>query len=417
MLAVAGPVLVWLLAMLGRRVRDAGERREEELSWMSAHFLDVLRGLPTLKLFGRNREQAATIESIGERNAATTMNVLKAVFQTSLVLEWGAVAATAFVAVEVSVRLMDGTVSFPRALAVLLLTPEFFVPLRRLAAEYHAGSTGVSAASRIVAVLDEPDRTPAGDGGAVVEPAGAAGAIRFDDVTLAFDGRERPALRELTLEIPASSHTALVGSTGAGKSTVADLLLRFIEPDTGEIRVGDLSLGSLDAEAWRRRVAWVPQHPALFHGTVADNLRLGAPGAGEDAMRAALESAGALAFVEALPEGLATPIGEDGVRLSGGERQRIAIARAFLRDAPLLILDEATSHLDDEAQEHVLASLASMRDRTVLVIAHRMELVRAADRVIVLEDGRVAEVGTPDELHATDGAFRRFADLYGEPTP
>ncbi|HKN80744.1 MAG TPA: thiol reductant ABC exporter subunit CydD, partial [Actinomycetota bacterium] len=363
-LLIAGPLLVLLLGLIGRRVRDLAERRERELAWMNAHFLDVLRGLPTLKMFGRSADQAETIRAVSRRQGSSTMDVLRTAFQTTLVLEWGATAATALVAIETSVRLMAGGLTFERALAVLLLTPEFFLPLRRLSAEYHVGRTAVAAAERVYAVLDTPVRihvpTPS-----AARQLPARMDVRFDHIVVTYDEGSRTALAGCSLEIPHGRTVALVGPTGAGKTTVANVLLRFVDPDRGRVTVGGEPLSEIDPALWRTRVAWVPQQASLFHGTVADNLRLARPDASDDELMAAATAANAHAFVTDLPDGYATPIGEGGARLSGGERQRLALARAFLKDAPFLILDEPTSHLDRESETLVLeAASRLMRDRT-----------------------------------------------------
>jgi ATP-binding cassette subfamily C protein CydD len=401
-LLIAGPVLVLLLGLIGRRVRDLTERRERELAWMNAHFLDVLRGLPTLKMFGRSAEQAGTIRDVSRRQGSSTMDVLRTAFQTTLVLEWGATAATALVAIETSVRLMAGGLAFERALAVLLLTPEFFLPLRRLSAEYHVGRSAGAAADRVYAIIDTPVRirAPASD---IDRPLPARLDVRFDDVVVTYDDGSRTALAGCSLEIPHGRTTALVGPTGAGKTTVANVLLRFVDPDQGRVTVDGEPLAELDPALWRTRVAWVPQQASLFHGTVADNLRLARPDASDDDLVAAATAADAHGFVQDLPDGYATPIGEGGARLSGGERQRLALARAFLKDAPFLILDEPTSHLDRESESLVLEAVSRlMRDRTVLVIAHRPEPVVGADAIVALRSGRVVEDGAFD---AQDGRF------------
>jgi ATP-binding cassette, subfamily C, bacterial CydD len=395
-LLISGPLLVLLLGLIGRRVRDLAQRRERELAWMNAHFLDVLRGLPTLKMFGRSAEQAETIRTVSRRQGSSTMDVLRTAFQTTLVLEWGATAATALVAIETSVRLMAGGLAFERALAVLLLTPEFFLPLRRLSAEYHVGRSAAAATERVYAVLDAPVRihVPAPGAG---RPLPARMDVRFDDVVVTYDEGSRTALAGCSLEIPQGWTVALVGPTGAGKTTVANVLLRFVEPDRGLVTIGGEPLTEIDPALWRTQVAWVPQQASLFHGTIAENVRLARPDASDEDLVAASTAANAHGFVMGLPDGYATPIGEGGARLSGGERQRLALARAFLKDAPLLILDEPTSHLDRESESLVLdAASRLMRDRTVLVIAHRPEPVAASDAIVTLRAGMTVEAGRRD---------------------
>jgi len=324
------------------------------------------------------------------------MDVLRIAFQTTLVLEWGATAATALVAIETSVRLMAGGLTFQRALAVLLLTPEFFLPLRRLSAEYHVGRSAVVAAERVYAVLDTPVRIHVPDPGAA-RPLPARLDVRFDDVVVTYDDGSRTALAGCSLQIPEGRTVALVGPTGAGKTTVANVLLRFVDPEHGGVTVGGVPLTEFDPALWRTCVAWVPQQATLFHGTVADNIRLARPDASDDDLVGAATAANAHGFVTALPDGYATPIGEGGARLSGGERQRVALARAFLKDAPFVILDEPTSHLDRESETLVLeAASRLMRGRTVLVIAHRPEPVAGADVVVTLRAGRVVGDDAPD---------------------
>jgi len=394
-LVAAFPVLVLFLTLIGGRVREAAERRQRELGWLGAHFLDVIRGLPTLKMFGRSAEQAGTIEAVGARFGATTMDVLRTAFQASLVLEWGATGATALVAIEASARLVGGSLSFEHALAALLLAPELFLPLRRYSQEYHAGQEGRAALVRIYAVLDAPQRPRTARGRPVPERFD----LCFEDVRVAYEGGARPALRGFTLAVAHATTVALVGETGAGKSTVAGVLLRFVEPDSGGVLVGGVALSAIDPVRWRASLAYVPQHPSLFHGSIAENIRLGRQGATDEEVIAAARAAHADAFVSALPGGYATPVGERGARLSGGERQLIALARAVLRDAPLLVLDEVTAHLDAENEARVMESLTRLRKgRTVIVITHRPALARDADLVAVMRAGGVVDVGPPASL-------------------
>ncbi len=412
-LLFTGPILVLLLAFIGGRVKEITEKRFLELSWMSAFFLDMLQGLATLKMFGRSREQIDNIRDISRHYGATTMEVLRIAFQTGLVLEWGGTVATALVAVEISLRLMSGFLPFNRALAVLIVTPEFFLPLRQLALKYHAGTAGKAAADRIFAILDTPIKQARAPTTRSARSLPARSDIRFDHVSFAYDAGQRPALQDFSLHLPHGQTIALVGATGAGKSTMAQLLLRFIEPDRGSITIDGLPLDEIDLAAWRARVAWVPQQPHLFHGTIADNIRLARSDASEADVSAAAQAAQAHEFIRQLPQGYATPIGERGARLSGGQQQRLAIARAFLKDAPFLILDEATSHLDSVSEAAIQDALTRlMRGRTVLIIAHRLKLVYTADRVAVLDRGRVIEVGDPRALLTQGGPYQQIVASY-----
>ncbi len=398
-LLVMGPFLVALLGLIGSRVGPATAARAAELRWMQGYFGDMLRGLETLRAYGRSREQAGRIRDIGLRYGDATMTVLRTAFQASLVLEWGAAIAMALIAVELSLRLMTGDIGFEATLAVLVIAPEFFLPLRRLASAYHEGAAGREAAVRVLEILDTPGprrvRAIVDHGSDVVTtpdgppPSPRAADIVFDDVTVSYHGRTEPALAGVDLTVAAGKRTTIVGPSGAGKSTVARLLLRFIDPDTGVITVGDAELASISGPAWRAGVAYVPQAPHLFHGTVAENLRLARPDAPMAAVVEAARAAGADEFIADMPDGYETPVGEDGVHLSGGQRQRIAIARAFLREAGLVVLDEPTAHLDPDAEAVVVEAIERLgAGRTVVVISHRPALIERADAVVELARGR-----------------------------
>ena len=417
-LLFTGPMLVVLLALIGRTTAELTRRRFDELGWLRGFYLDLLAGLGTLKAFGRSEDGADLVEDSSRRFGDTTMDVLRTAFQTSLVMEWAATAATALVAVEVSFRLVGGGLSFGTALAVLVLTPEFFVPFRRLAVEYHAGQAGDAASSAILDVLgaSRPGRSS--------EPAGGAGAaatlsapprVELRAVGYTYPGSTEPALDGLDLEIHPGETLALVGPSGAGKSTVASLLLRFVDPGTGSLSVDGTDSLTADPRAWRRRIAWVPQHPTVFSGTVAQNIAFGEPGADRDRIIDAADRAGATEFIAGLSDGFDTVLGERGGTLSGGQRQRLAIARAMLRDAPLVVLDEFTAHLDPDTERQVLAAARTLlEDRTALVIAHRNATAAAADRIAVLEAGRVVETGTPGALTAAGGAWAELSRTGGE---
>lgn len=413
-LLVTAPLIPLFMILIGRVAGSVARRQYGALSRMSAHFLDVMQGLTTLKLFNRSQRQVETIRRITDQFRETTMGVLRIAFISALALELLATLSVAIVAVEVGVRLLGGGLPFQQALFLLVLAPDYYLPLRALGAKFHAGTEGAAAAERIFAILE----TPGPPQPTQAQPVPADLRIRFDDVRLAYDQGERPALNGVTFALPPGQRVALVGPSGGGKSTIAGLLLRFLEPDSGVIHVGDVPLHHIDAAAWRQQIAWVPQQPYLFNASIADNIRLGRPDAPLDAVMAAARQAGAHEFINALPQGYDTIAGERGARLSGGQAQRIAIARAFLKDAPLLLLDEATSSLDPETESVIEATLARlMQGRTSLVIAHRLSTVYQADHILVLAAGRIVDQGAHDELLARSGVYRDLVSAYGEAKP
>ena len=415
---LTAPLIPVFMVLIGKLAESMTRKQWESLSRMSAHFLDVLQGLPTLKMFGRSKAQVETMRQVSDRFREATMGVLKVAFLSALVLEMAATISTAIVAVEVGLRLLYGTIPFERALFVLILAPEFYLPLRALGASFHSGMSGVAAARRIYQVLDEgtPRRGDTETRGEDTISALDTGiSIRFDDVHFSYEGRQRPALRGISFEMGEGEKVALVGPSGSGKSTIAYLLLRFVEPDGGRILVNGTPLQRISPSEWRKLVAWVPQSPYIFNTTVAENIHLARPAARMEEVVRAAKWAHADQFIRGLPQGYDTPLGERGARLSGGQAQRIALARAFLKNAPLLILDEAASHLDIEQEALLQDSLKRLtQGRTVLTIAHRLSTVHNADRILVLERGRVVEIGNHRELLQRDGLYRRLVAAYGE---
>jgi len=380
------PVFMWLI---GRYTEERTREHWHALRLLSMHFLDVVRGLPTLRAFNRSEAQAATISNVGERYRRATMATLRVGFLSGSVLELAATLGVALVAVEVGVRLADGSLGLQAGLTVLVLAPELYLPLRQLASQFHASADGLAVAERILGLLDAPGTAP--QGGRLIPPSPAVASIRLEQVSFAYPSRPSLVLDRFELELSPGETMALVGPSGAGKTTVARLLLCFAEPDAGRITVGGVDLAECRPDAWRRSIAWVPQQPTLFRGTVADNIRLGDVAADESRIRDAAVLAGADRFVEALPAGYETIVGDGGRPLSAGERRRIALARAFVRDAPLVILDEPTADLDATSAAVIGEAIERLRiGRTVLLIAHRAGLVQRADRVVALGEGGTA---------------------------
>ena len=385
LLLVTGPLLVVFLWLVGTRAAGAARAQWADLGQLGALLVDALRVLPTLVAYGRGPSSVRWLTDVSESYRAATMRVLRTAFLSGFVLEFGATLCTALVAVTVGVRVFEGDMGFERALLVLLLTPEFFAPLRALGADHHASLEGRPAAERVFALLDlpEPER------GTAPAPPGVP-HLRLAGVTLRHGGRS--VLSGVELDLPAGSRTALVGPSGAGKTSLARLLLGLAVPDEGEVLVDGRPLASVDVDAWRAKVAYVPERPWLLPGTVADNVRVGRPGATGAQVGRALEQAGVLDVVLRLPQGVDTPLGEDAAWLSGGERLRIALARAFVKDAAVLVLDEPTAQLDADTEAGVLTALRALASgRTVVTITHRAAPLGLHDRVVEVVDGTVRE--------------------------
>jgi ATP-binding cassette subfamily C protein CydCD len=409
-LLLTAPLIPVFMVLVGKAAEALTNRQWESLSRLSAHFLDSLQGLATLKELGRSKEHTASIAEASDRFRDVTLSVLRVTFLSALVLELVATISTALVAVEVGLRLLYGQLTFQPALFLLLLAPEFYIPLRMLGLRFHAGMAGTSAARRIFELLDtREERTENSQSGSEVDLPFST--LCLSDLSFTYPGEAGPTLHNLDLEVRAGEHIALVGSSGVGKSTLAALLLRFTEPVSGRIAINNVPSAEIPLDAWRKCFAWVPQDPFLFHDTIAANLRLARP----DATDAELQDAAGLAyldeFIQSLPDGYATMIGEQGARLSAGQAQRLALARAFLKDAPILILDEPTSSLDPEQEALVeTCQRTLMRDRTVITIAHRLNTVFQADKIFVLEGGQIVESGTHHELLVKNGVYTTLVD-------
>ncbi len=410
-LLITAPFIPFFMALIGMAAGALAKRQFFEMRYLSAHFMDVMQGLTTLKLFNRSQFQVHTIRRITDQFREATMRVLRVAFISAFTLEMLATLSVAIVAVEIGVRLLNGGIDFEHALFLLVIAPEYYLPLRALGAKFHNATEGKAAAERLFEILDASQSI------ALLEkplPVPTNMHVRFENVSLTYNKATSPTLSDLSFEVKPNQRIAVVGVTGSGKTTIINLLLRFVQPDAGRITIDGTNLSRIPIEQWRRQIAWVSQSPYLFNTTIAKNICFSRPDANEAEMIAAAQAAGAHEFISQLRDGYQTQCGEHGLRLSGGQAQRIALARACLRDAPLLILDEPTSNLDPESEAEIIRGLNQVtQNRTVLLVTHRLSLAVGADHIIVLDKGKVAEQGTHGDLMATRGLYAHLVETFG----
>ena len=405
-LLCAVPLIPLFMVLIGGAAENLSRRQWRRLARLSAYFLDTLQGLVTLKLFNAARREAALVARLSDDYRRSTMSVLRVAFLSALALEFFSIAGIALVAVLIGFRLLYGQIGFETGFFVLLLAPEFFLPWRALGAHYHARMEAIGAAERIVEVFDHPLREPAH--ARARPPLDRPLEIRFENVHYAY-AAARAALRGASFDLASGRVTAMVGPSGAGKSTVANVLLGFVRAQSGCVLASGHDLSLIDPDYWLTHVAWVPQRPHLFRGSILDNIRMHDETISLDRVRVAARCAHADEFIERLPAGYHTLLGERGANLAGGQVQRLALARAFLKDAPLLLMDEATAALDAPTETLVTDAIARLaRGRTVLVIAHRLRTVRHADGILVMDCGQIVEHGNHDALLHAGGRYARM---------
>jgi ATP-binding cassette subfamily C protein CydD len=420
-LIFSAPFIPLLMVLIGKGTETFNRRQFSRLSRMAGHLLDLVQGLPDLKIFGAAKREAELVAQVSDQYRTGTMAVLRVAFLSAFTLEFFSTVGTAVVAVIIGFRLLAGNLSLLDGLFVLLLAPEFYLPLRNLGLAYHSRMNGMAAAERIIPLLGKsnplsppcqggteqqikpplfaPSLTREGRGGLTgLEGFHGAPEIICKSVTFRYGG-QRGGVQDISLTIPANSITALVGASGSGKSTLARLLLGLAQPESGHITINNIDLEQLDQAAWRSRLAWVPQQPFFFSATIRENLLLGRPDADHQAIQQALAAAALTDVIKALPEGRATRLGDRGAGLSGGELRRLALARVFLRDAGLVVLDEPTAGLDTKNEQLVLDAVQRLAvGRTVLIISHREATISRCQQVAELVAGRLERMITPQEF-------------------
>ena len=411
---LTAPLLPIFMILIGGAAEKLTRKQWGALSRMSAHFLETLQGLATLKALNQSEKAGDKIKSVSEQYRLTTLKVLRVTFLSSLALELVSTISVAVVAVQIGLRLLTGGIGFEQAFFILVVAPDFYLPLRQLGLRFHVATAGVSAARRIFEVLgaEEPDRyqtsQPQSEHKWKNPPS-----IELRNVTARYPECGEAALSGINLVLKAGLVTALVGRSGSGKSTLASLLLGFLQPETGQVLVDGVDLNSIKITSWRKGIVWVSQTPTLFDGTLANNLCMGVDTVPDQHLWQALEISGLAGWVKSLANGLATRVGENGMRLSSGQVQRLALSRAFLKTSGLIILDEPTAHLGVSGEGSVLNAIKALcQGKTVLLIAHRLPTLRLANYVVVLDGGRIVEEGNPEQLLKESGHLSRMVQVY-----
>ncbi|MGG6313234.1 thiol reductant ABC exporter subunit CydD [Paenibacillus macerans] len=412
-LTLTMPILIAFMILVGLAARKQTERQLKSYRTLSNHFVDSLRGLETLKFLGRSKSHAASIERVSDSYRSATMRTLRVAFLSSFALDFFTMLSVASVAVSLGLRLVNGEMVLLPALIVLILAPEYFLPVRMVGADFHATQDGKAAGEAMNEIIAAADEEAAK---AAPVPAGASFAwtssstLVLGDVGVTHGAEANPSLADVNLTLGGMAKIGIIGESGAGKSTLIDVVGGFLRPTSGRFKLNGTELGDLTAAGWREQITYIPQSPYIFSNTLAENIRFNAPGATRAEIERAAAAAGLDGLVRSLPGGLDEPIGGGGRPLSGGQEQRVALARALLSKRPVILLDEPTAHLDIETEYELKSTMLPLFEGKLVILAtHRLHWMRQMDRIIVMEQGRVAETGTHTELMAKRGTYYRMA--------
>ena len=401
-LIVTVPLIPFFMILIGKQADRLNKEQWERMSFLSGHFLDVLQGITTLKLFGRAKDQIKVIGRLSEEFKDSTLKVLRVAFLSALVLELVSTISTALIAVYLGLTLLDGEIAFFPAFFILLLAPEFYTPFRQLGAAFHTGMAGKTS---ILKYEDFMNREPSLPVGGAAKLDGSVEQIEIKDLTFTYKNSDN-GVRNITLEAKRNAPIMLVGESGAGKSTIAHIVGGFLQAPRGTVTVDGHDVCDLDIDWWRQQITYVSQHPHIMKGTLREVLSFGMDVSDKEILDACKEVQ-LLDVISRHADGLDAVIGEGGLGLSGGERQRVALARAFLRKGQVLILDEVTAHLDVKTESIISTAIERlMKDKIVIIIGHRLQTMHWASKLYVLKQGVIIQQGSYEELVAVDGYFK-----------
>ncbi|OME09339.1 thiol reductant ABC exporter subunit CydD [Paenibacillus odorifer] len=418
-LTVTMPIIIVFMILIGMTARKQMDRQLKSYRTLSNHFVDSLRGLETLKFLGRSRSHSDSIATVSDRYRSATMRTLRVAFLSSFALDFFTMLSVASVAVSLGLRLVNEQMTLVTGLTILILAPEYFLPVRLVGSDFHATLDGKEAAEAMKSIIDQDEVKaevigPNGD----LSVSSAAktseqiftwhenSVLTLNDVSVKYEEAGLSSLEALNLQFKGASKIGIIGESGAGKSTLVDILGGFLHPTSGSIMVNGTTVSALTDEAWRKQTSYIPQRPYIFSGTLADNIRFYYPEASMEAVAAAVKATGLSGLVDTLPHGLDEMIGGGGRSFSGGQEQRVALARALLSSRPIMLLDEPTAHLDIETEYELKETMVPLFEgKLVFLATHRLHWMLDMDIIVVMKQGQVAEIGTHQELLARKGAY------------
>lgn len=408
-LALVLPILIVFLILLGFAAQKQMDAQLDTYKLLSRHFVDSLRGLVTLKYLGRSKAHEKAIENVSNKYRIATNRTLRVAFLSTFALDFFTSLSVAIIAVELGVRLVSGNIGLEPALAILILAPDYFAPVRELGNDFHATMDGKEAGEEIRQILQEETISNVDE--QQVSKWTATSTLSLEGI-VKYSDEERTLLNHLDLSIQGAQKVGIVGSSGAGKSTLIDLLSGFTQPSEGRIVMDGQAVDHLSADSWQQQITYIPQHPTIFSATMLDNIRFYEPNATKEEVAEAAERAGLTALIERLPKGLEEPIGQAGRALSGGEEQRIALARSLLQNRSIMLLDEPTAHLDIETEHEIKETMLPLfEDKLIFFATHRLHWMKNMDIIFVLEHGEIVETGTHDALMTKGGTYAALMNV------